>query len=148
MQSGNPKKKREGVSDNQMDWFQGAGDQGVTIGYACDETPQLMPMPVVLANRIVRELSACRRSSYIEGICPDGKAQVTVEYEDGKPVRLDSVVVSCQHTEDKNLKKLEEEIRKKVLLPALRLLPPDEDTKILVTHPDVLSAEAWMQIRD
>ena len=132
MQSGNPKKKREGVSDNQMDWFQGAGDQGVMIGYACDETPQLMPMPVVLANRIVRELSACRRSSYIEGICPDGKAQVKVEYEDGKPVRLDSVVVSCQHTEDKNLKKLEAEIRKKVLLPALRLLPPDEDTKILI----------------
>lgn len=132
MQSGNPKKKREGVSDDQMDWFQGAGDQGVMIGYACDETPQLMPMPVVLANRIVRELSACRRSSYIEGICPDGKAQVTVEYEDGKPVRLDSVVVSCQHTEDKNLKKLEAEIRKKVLLPALRLLPPDEDTKILI----------------
>ena len=126
------KEKREGVSDNQMDWFQGAGDQGVMIGYACDETPQLMPMPVVLANRIVRELSACRRSSYIEGICPDGKAQVTVEYEDGKPVRLDSVVVSCQHTEDKNLKKLEAEIRKKVLLPALRLLPPDEDTKILI----------------
>ena len=132
MQSGNPKKKREGVSDDQMDWFQGAGDQGVTIGYACDETPQLMPMPVVLANRIVRELSACRRSSYIEGICPDGKAQVTVEYEDGKPVRLDSVVVSCQHMEDKNLKKLEAEIRKKVLLPALRFLPPDEDTKILI----------------
>ena len=126
------KERREGVSDNQMDWFQGAGDQGVMIGYACDETKQLMPMPVVLANRIVRELSACRRSSYIEGICPDGKAQVTVEYEDGKPVRLDSVVVSCQHTEDKNLKKLEAEIRKKVLLPALRLLPPDEDTKILI----------------
>ena len=126
------KERREGVSDNQIDWFQGAGDQGIMIGYACDETPQLMPMPVVLANRIVRELSACRRSSYIEGICPDGKAQVTVEYEDGKPVRLDSVVVSCQHTEDKNLKKLEAEIRKKVLLPALRLLPPDEDTKILI----------------
>lgn len=73
------KERREGVSDNQIDWFQGAGDQGVMIGYACDETPQLMPMPVVLVNRIVRELSACRRSSYIEGICPDGKAQVTVE---------------------------------------------------------------------
>lgn len=58
------------------------------IGYACKETPQLMPMPVVLANRIVRELSACRKSSYIQGILPDGKAQVTVEYEDGKPVRL------------------------------------------------------------
>ena len=57
---------------------------------------------------------------------------MTVEYEDGKPVRLDSVVVSCQHTKDKNLKKLEAEIRKKVLHPALRLLPPDEDTKILI----------------
>ena len=122
------KERREGVSDNQMDWFQGAGDQGVMIGYACDETKQLMPIPVVLANRIVRELSACRQSSYIQGILPDGKAQVTVEYENGKPVRLDSVVVSCQHTEDKNLKKLEAEIRKKVLLPALRLLPPDEDS--------------------
>ena len=126
------KERREGVSDNQMDWFQGAGDQGVMIGYACDETKQLMPIPVVLANRIVRELSACRQSSYIQGILPDGKAQVTVEYENGKPVRLDSVVVSCQHTEDKNLKKLEAEIRKKVLLPALRLLPPDEDTKIFI----------------
>ena len=72
-----------------MDWFQGAGDQGVMIGYACDETKQLMPIPVVLANRIVRELSACRQSSYIQGILPDGKAQVTVEYENGKPVRLD-----------------------------------------------------------
>lgn len=99
------KKRREGVSDNQMDWFQGAGDQGVMIGYACDETKQLMPMPVVLANRIVRELSACRQSSYIQGILPDGKAQVTVEYEDGKPVRLDSVVVSCQHTEEKRFEK-------------------------------------------
>ena len=114
------KERREGVSDNQIDWFQGAGDQGVMIGYACDETKQLMPMPVVLANRIVRELSACRQSSYIQGILPDGKAQVTVEYENGKPVRLDSVVVSCQHTEEKDLKKLEAEIRKKVLLPALR----------------------------
>ena len=115
-----------------MDWFQGAGDQGVMIGYACDETKQLMPMPVVLANRIVRELSACRQSSYIQGILPDGKAQVTVEYEDGKPVRLDSVVVSCQHTEEKDLKRLEAEIRKKVLLPALRPLPPDEETKIYI----------------
>lgn len=89
-------------------------------------------MPVVLANRIVRELTASRRSHFIEGILPDGKAQVTVEYEDGKPVRLDSVVVSCQHTEDKNLKKLEQEIKNKVLAPALRLLPADEDTLIYI----------------
>ena len=105
---------------------------GVMIGYACDETPQFLPMPVVLANRIVRELTASRRSHFIEGILPDGKAQVTVEYEDGKPVRLDSVVVSCQHTEDKNLKKLEQEIKNKVLAPALRLLPADEDTLIYI----------------
>ena len=61
-----------------MDWFQGAGDQGVMIGYACDETKQLMPMPVVLANRDCPRISACRQSSYIQGILPDGKAQVTV----------------------------------------------------------------------
>ena len=124
--------KRKCLSASASEWENGAGDQGVMIGYACDETKQLMPMPVVLANRIIRELSACRQSSYIQGILSDGKAQVTVEYENGRPVRLDSVVVSCQHTEDKSLKKLEAEIRKKVLLPALRLLPPDEDTKILI----------------
>lgn len=126
------KEKRAGLASGQQDSAIGAGDQGVMIGYACDETPQLMPMPVVLANRIVRELTACRRSGYIEGILPDGKAQVTVEYEDGKPVRLDSVVVSCQHTEEKSLKKLEQEIRSKVLVPALRLLPPDEETMVYI----------------
>lgn len=126
------KEAREGLCENQSDWKVGAGDQGIMIGYACEETPQLMPMPVVLANRIVRELSASRKSAYIQGILPDGKAQVTVEYENGKPVRLDSVVVSCQHTEEKSLRKLEAEIRKKVLLSALRLLPPDEDTRIYI----------------
>lgn len=94
------KEAREGLCENQSDWTVGAGDQGIMIGYACEETPQPMPMPVVLANRIVRELSASRKSSYIQGILPDGKAQVTVEYENGKPVRLDSVVVSCQYMEE------------------------------------------------
>lgn len=102
------------------------------IGYACDETPQLLPVPVVLANRIVRELSAGRRSGFIEGILSDGKAQVTVKYEDGRPVRLDSVVVSCQYTADKSLNKLEQEIRSKVLTQALRLLPLDDDTAIYI----------------
>lgn len=126
------KEKRSGVSANQDDFNSGAGDQGIMVGYACRETPQLMPMPVILAQRIVRELSACRKSSYIKGILPDGKAQVTVEYEDGSPVRVESVVVSCQHEEEKSLKKLEHEIREKVLKPALRPLPPDEDTKIFI----------------
>lgn len=128
----NSREQREGLSENRMELSQGAGDQGIMIGYACNETPQLMPMPVVLANRIVRELSACRRSEYIKGILSDGKAQVTVEYEDGKPVRVDNVVVSCQHTEEKSLRKLEAEIRNKVLHPALRLLPPDDNTTIYI----------------
>lgn len=124
--------KRSGLNESQEDFNNGAGDQGVMIGYACSDTTQMMPMPVVLANRIVRELAACRRSSYITGILPDGKAQVTVEYEEGIPVRLDSVVVSCQHVADKDLKKLKQEILTKVLKPALRPLPPDEDTKIMI----------------
>ena len=135
------REKRCGLPPNQTGWENGAGDQGVMIGYACDETPQFLPMPVVLANRIVRELTASRRSHFIEGILPDGKAQVTVEYEDGKPVRLDSVVVSCQHTEDKNLKKLEQEIKNKVLAPALRLLPSDEDTLIYITDQKLYSLQ-------
>lgn len=124
--------KRKSLPDSASEWENGAGDQGVMIGYACDETPQMMPMPVVLASRIVRELSACRKSSYITGILPDGKAQVTVEYDDGRPVRVESVVVSCQHEEEKSMKKLAHEIREKVLRPALRPLPADEDTKIMV----------------
>ncbi len=92
-----PQGRRKGLSEEAEARGNGAGYQGVMIGYACNETAQLMPMPVVLAHRIVRELSACRRSEYIKGILPDGKAQVTVEYEDGKPLRVDSVIVSCQH---------------------------------------------------
>ena len=126
------RERRAGTVSVQSGLASGAGDQGIMVGYACDETPQLMPMPVVLANRIVRELSASRRSGYIMGILPDGKAQVIVEYEDDRPVRLDTVVVSCQHEKEKSLRKLEHEIREKVLRPALRMLPPDEDTKILI----------------
>ena len=85
------KEFRDNIGAKIRDRSRGAGDQGVMVGYACDETPQLMPMPTVLAHRITRELSACRRSGYIKDIFSDGKAQVTVEYEDGKPVRLESV---------------------------------------------------------
>ena len=126
------KEFRDNIGAKIRDRSRGAGDQGAMVGYACDDTPQLMPMPTVLAHRITRELSACRRSGYIKDIFSDGKAQVTVEYEDEKPVRLESVVVSCQHGAEKSLKKLDAEIREKVLRSALRLLPPDEDTKILI----------------
>ena len=131
--AGGVQKSREKRGNPAADeeWSMGAGDQGIMTGYACRETPQMLPMPVVLANRIVRELDAARKSGFIKGILPDGKAQVTVEYEDHKPVRLDTVIVSCQHEEEKTLKELEREIRQKVLKPALHLLPADGDTKSL-----------------
>ncbi|MEG0395438.1 MAG: methionine adenosyltransferase [Oscillospiraceae bacterium] len=110
----------------------GAGDQGVMVGYACDETPQFLPLPVVLANRIVVALATARKSGLIQGICPDGKAQVTVEYEDGVPKRLDTVIVSTQHRADKQADRLAWEIADKVLPLALRGLSPDADTRILI----------------
>lgn len=125
-------REKRGNPAADEEWSMGAGDQGIMTGYACRETPQMLPMPVVLANRIVRELDAARKSRFIKGILPDGKAQVTVEYEDQKPVRLDTVIVSCQHAEEKPLKELEREIRQKVLKPALHLLPADDETKIII----------------
>lgn len=125
-------REKRGNPAAQEEWCMGAGDQGIMTGYACRENPQMLPMPVYLAHRIVRELDAARKSEYIRGILPDGKAQVTVEYEDGEPVRVDTVIVSCQHAEEKSLKELEQEIRQKVLLPALRPLPSDPETKIII----------------
>ena len=97
-------REKRGNPAAQEEWCMGAGDQGIMTGYACRENPQMLPMPVYLAHRIVRELDAARKSEYIRGILPDGKAQVTVEYEDEEPVRVDTVIVSCQHAEEKSLK--------------------------------------------
>ena len=111
----------------------GAGDQGVMVGYACSETPQMLPLPVVLAHRITGALTAARKSGIIPALRPDGKAQVTVEYdEDGKPLRLDTVVLSAQHSPEIPDDELCFELTDKVLAPALKVLPPDEDTKLLI----------------
>lgn len=111
----------------------GAGDQGVMVGYACSETPQMLPLPVVLAHRLAGCLTTARKSGMVRGLRPDGKAQVTVEYdEDGRPLRLDTVVLSAQHSPEKPADELFWELTDKVLAPALQALPPDEDTNVLV----------------
>ena len=124
---------RRNPSEDQPALQLGAGDQGVMVGYACSETPQMMPLPVVLAHRLTSALTAARKTGMIRGLRPDGKAQVTVEYgEDGTPLRLDAVVLSAQHSPNKPTDELCWELTDKVLAPALQALPPDEDTKILL----------------
>ena len=96
-------------------------------------TPQMLPLPVVLAHRLAGCLTTARKSGMVRGLRPDGKAQVTVEYdEDGRPLRLDTVVLSAQHSPEKPADELFWELTDKVLAPALQALPPDEDTKILL----------------
>lgn len=110
----------------------GADDQGVMYGYACSETDALLPLPVVLAHRLTALLACARTMGWIDGLLPDGKAQVSVEYEFGVPKRIAAIVLSCQHTEDKDLPALREELREFVITPALRTFPADADTGIYI----------------
>ena len=109
-----------------------AGDQGIVYGYACSETENLLPLPVVLAHRLTALLACARTMGRISGLRPDGKAQVSVEYAFGVPRRIAAIVLSCQHTEDKDLSRLREELLEFVIQPALRIFPADEDTEILI----------------
>ena len=125
--------QRRNVDGSSPSLQLGAGDQGIVVGYACSETPQMLPLPVVLAHRIIGALTAARKSGMTPALRPDGKAQVTVEYdEDGKPLRLDTVVISAQHSPEIPDDELCWELTDKVLAPALKVLPPDEDTKLLI----------------
>ncbi len=110
----------------------GAGDQGIMYGFACTETPQLLPLPVVLAHRLTLTLSNARKLGTIQGLGPDGKAQVSVEYRKGRPERIAAVVLSCQHAEAKDLEELRKEISRHVIVPALRDLYPDHETEVLI----------------
>jgi S-adenosylmethionine synthetase len=107
----------------------GAGDQGLMFGYACDETKELMPMPIVLAHRLTRRLADVRKQGLLGFLRPDGKSQVTVEYVDGRPERIDCVVVSTQHSEDVSDAKLKEEIVRDVIRPVLPEHMLDSHTK-------------------
>ena len=110
----------------------GAGDQGMMFGYACDETPEYMPMPIALAHRITRRLSQARRSGELTWLRPDGKSQVTVEYEDEKPVRVDTVVVSTQHAPEVDQETITREIIEKVVRTSVPAELIDEKTRFLI----------------
>ena len=110
----------------------GAGDQGMMFGYACDETDELMPMPISLAHKLTKKLSEVRKSGEIDYLRPDGKSQVTVEYDDGKPVRVDTVVISTQHGEEVDHDTIEKDIIDKVMKPVIGDQWMDEKTKIFI----------------
>jgi S-adenosylmethionine synthetase len=107
----------------------GAGDQGLMFGFACDETPELMPMPIQLAHSLTHKLAEVRKKNVVDFLRPDGKSQVTIEYVDGRPARVDSVVISTQHSDKVSLKDLQEAVRKHVIDPVLPKALVDKNTK-------------------
>lgn len=121
----------DGDSDDRFERT-GAGDQGMMFGYACDETEELMPLPIMLAHALTQTLTRVRKSGEIEWLRPDGKAQVTVEYIDGVPERVDTIVVSCQHSDDVDMQIVEREIIDKVINRAIPQDYIDDDTKIFI----------------
>jgi S-adenosylmethionine synthetase len=126
---------REGEGTSELD-RQGAGDQGLMFGYACRETPELMPLPIMLAHRLARRLAEVRRSGDVPYLRPDGKTQVTVEYDGDQPVRLDTVVVSAQHAPDIDLKELlAPDVRDLVVTPVVAELALDTAGYRLLVNP-------------
>ncbi len=121
---------KQGLETDPLDT--GAGDQGMMFGYACDETPTLMPLPIDLAHALTRKLAKVRQNGTLSYLRPDGKAQVTVEYADGKPVHIDTVVVSTQHDERVTHEELEKDILENVIRPALPRELFDDKTRVLV----------------
>lgn len=110
----------------------GAGDQGIIFGYACNETKELMPLPISLAHKLARRLTEARKNNELTYLRPDGKTQVTVEYDDGKPVRIDTVVVSTQHADTVDIEQLREDIKRVVILPTIDKDMIDENTKFFI----------------
>lgn len=133
--------QREALSEDELDQI-GAGDQGLMFGFACDETPEFMPMPISLAHRISRRLAAVRKSGELSYLGPDGKTQVSVTYEDGKPVGIDTILISTQHsatigdlTENSQIQaKIKADLWEKVVQPAFADIDvkPDDKTRFLV----------------
>ncbi|MGF1588620.1 MAG: methionine adenosyltransferase [Pleurocapsa sp.] len=133
--------QRENLSDSELDKI-GAGDQGLMFGYACNETPELMPMPISLAHRVSRRLAEVRKQGELSYLRPDGKTQISVQYEDGKPVGIDTILVSTQHTETIGdisegsavQKKIKDDLWSAVVQPVFAdlALKPNDNTRFLV----------------
>lgn len=122
---------RQGVEESNSH-EQGAGDQGLMFGYACNETPELMPMPIIYAHRLTRRLAEVRKKKILAFLRPDGKSQVTIQYVNGKPIRVDSVVIAAQHSENVSTEALKEGIIEEVIF---RIIPPelrDKNTKYYI----------------
>ncbi|GAB3665811.1 methionine adenosyltransferase [Nocardioides korecus] len=124
---------RVGSSADEVDQ-QGAGDQGLMFGYACDDTPELMPLPITIAHRLSERLTAVRKDGTLDYLRPDGKTQVTIEYDDqDSPVRVDTVVLSTQHAAEVSLEQLEADIKQHVIDPVLAMFDiPSDDHRVLV----------------
>ena len=110
----------------------GAGDQGMMFGFACDETPELMPMPISLAHKLTKQLAKVRKSGQLDYLRPDGKSQVTVEYDGNTPVRVDTVVISTQHSAEVDSKTIRHDVIEYVIKPVIDADMMDDDTKIFV----------------
>ena len=121
---------KEGAEGDEFDT--GAGDQGLMFGYACDETAELMPLPISLSHKLAQKLTEVRKNGTLAYLRPDGKTQVTVEYHDDKPVRVDTVVISSQHSDTVELAQIREDVIREIIIPTIPADLMDEATKIYV----------------